>query len=124
MFYATTHEFGNELAVHVFNRRDQRDAWINSNVLDDVAPMYEYGPREAVTASEARRLFSEGAWEAVETVTTHSGCRPRGLRRRQGCAIFPEWLDKELDLHFSASPRGEFGHPDWTRDVLYQRTPF
>lgn len=122
MYYATTREFGNELAVHVFTNCVERDEWVRAGVLDDGAPAFEYGPRKAIKASDARKLFSEGAWETVGTVTTHPYCYPRGHRRGQW--VFPEWLDKELNLRFSVGPREGFGHPDWTREVLYQRTSY
>lgn len=126
MYYATTHEFDG-LAVHVFADRGDRDAWANAVGVGDDGYVsgydvysFEGGPREAITARETRRLFSEGHWPAVDTVTTHAGVRPRGIRRRQGYALLPKWMDSELD-RFSVGPRCGFGHPDYTSDVLYQR---
>lgn len=123
MYYATTREFGDELAVHVFSNFIERDEWVGADVLDYGEPAYEVGPRKAVTASEARKLFTENSLETVMTVATHPYCGPRGHRSRFP-HVFPEWLDKELDLRFSVGPREGFGHPDWTREVLYQRTSY
>ena len=128
MFYATTNEFDG-LAVHVFADREDRDGWVSIEdhghftggyVSSYDVDSFEGGPRKAITSSEARGLFSEDQWPKVETVTTHAGVRPRGLRRRQGYVLLPEWLDAELD-RFSVGPRCGFGHPDYTSDVLYQR---
>lgn len=130
VYYATTHEFGDELAVHVFATREERDAWVSiedrehhigSYISGYDVKSFEGGPREAITAREARGLFSEDAWETVETVTTHASVRPRGIRRREGFALLPEWLDSKLD-RYSVGPREGFGHPDFVAgDVLYQR---
>lgn len=122
VFYAaTSHDFGAGRGgeLHVFPSRAERAEWCG---LKPDTDEFEDGPREAIDAKVARRNTCGENWQ-YEGIVLHEDVRERGIRRRLGFTVVPQWLQDELNAHYSAMRNTDTG-VDFTRTVTYARGAF